>query len=412
MKTVGYLIPEFPGQTHVWMWREIVHLREWGAPVRIYATRPPPERDRARHEFAEAAAHEAVYLWPRLMIDVAGAIAWAILTRPLGLLRCLRLGLTLPVDPGPAWRRALPLVAPACVMARDAVRSGVGLVHCQSAKSSAVIAMMVRLLTGIPYSIVVNANLEWWGGAMREKLGGAELIVTHAAWIREDILGKHPEIPDARVVRAPVGVDTRRWTPAEGGRGEVRSFNVLSVGRLHHAKRHDLLIEAVGLLWAEGRDVRLRILGGGPEEPELREQTRRLGLDDRVTLAGSVSEDRVIEEVRGSDAFALANPAEPLGVVFMEAMSCAVPVIGVRGGGVAEIVDHGRTGLLVEPESAEAIADALRSLMDDPGLRLRLGRAGRTAIVERFDSRIGARALFERLAGGLRSGEGTEPALE
>ena len=56
---IGYLVPEFPGQTHTWIWRELMWLRRWGADIRLISTRPPPERDHARHAFAAAAAETA-----------------------------------------------------------------------------------------------------------------------------------------------------------------------------------------------------------------------------------------------------------------------------------------------------------------------------------------------------------------
>ena len=400
MRTIGYLIPEFPGQTHVWMWREIAHLREWGLPVRIYSTRPPPDRDRARHAFAADAEREAVFLWPRRLTEVAGAVAWAMFTRPVALLKCVGLGFSLPVNTGPAWRTVLPLVVPACVLARDAAKEGVGRLHCQSAKGCAILGMMVRRLIGVPYSVVINANPDWWGGAMHEKLGESDLIVTHSTWILEQIRHDYPEIEPGRVLRAPVGVDTRRWLPrGNESAGAPRPFRVVTVGRLHPNKQHDLVIRAVAALAAAGRDVVLRIVGGGPDEARLRAIVEELGVAERVTLVGSVSEDRVLDEVRQADAFVMACAEEGLGVVFIEAMSCGLPAVGPRSGGVQEIISSGENGLLVEPGSVGAFADAIGSVMDDPGLRDRLGREARRSIVERFDSRLGARTLFERLSG-------------
>ncbi|HMO25407.1 MAG TPA: hypothetical protein PKB10_03990, partial [Tepidisphaeraceae bacterium] len=84
---VGYMIPEFPGQTHIWMWREIQWMRRWGVPLQIYSTRRPPERDRARHAWADDAQAQTVYLWPAGGGRVVVALLWALFTRPIGLLR-------------------------------------------------------------------------------------------------------------------------------------------------------------------------------------------------------------------------------------------------------------------------------------------------------------------------------------
>ena len=76
MKKIGYLAPEFPGQTHIWKWREISHLRECGAKVDIFSTRQPKPDIRAKHAFAEAAVEETCYLWPQSPIKLLSALTF------------------------------------------------------------------------------------------------------------------------------------------------------------------------------------------------------------------------------------------------------------------------------------------------------------------------------------------------
>lgn len=407
---VAYLIPEFPGQTHIWMWREIVHLREWGADVRLFSTRRPPERDRARHDFAPAAEAETVYLSPLGFGRALRGAAGAMLRRPWGVARAAWLGLTLPVEDRPRWRRVLPLLGPACVMAAEARAAGVEHVQVHSCARSAIIAMMVNALSGIPYSLTVNANLDWWGGAMEEKLGRAAFVIAIAEWLREDILRRYPRIPAERVVLGRIGVDTVKWRPAPERAREGGRFVAVSVGRLHESKAHDDTIRAVGRLAKAGHDVELRILGGGPEEDSLRALVEREGLSDRVRLLGSVSEARVFEELYGAHAFVLASHAEPLGVVYMEAMAAGVATVGTRAGGVPEIIEDGVTGILVEPRNVESLAAGLERLILDDGLRRRIARAGRAAVEAKFDSRLGAaellRQIVRRRAGAVRAWAG------
>ena len=118
MVRVGYLLPEFPGQTHAWMWREIVHLREWGVPITIFSTRPPPEQVRAKHAWAEAAAKETIYLWPAPMGTIVPSLLWAKLRHPIGYLKAVGLAMTLPVNKRPAIKSLGPLIIPACILAR------------------------------------------------------------------------------------------------------------------------------------------------------------------------------------------------------------------------------------------------------------------------------------------------------
>ena len=119
---IGYLIPKFPGQTHTFAWREIRHLREWGVDINIFSTRRPDAATEAKHMFAESAARETYYLWPQNPLYLIGAFIWAIFKYPKGFLQMLKLCFTLELDAKPVWRKTLPLLLIAPVLAREAVR--------------------------------------------------------------------------------------------------------------------------------------------------------------------------------------------------------------------------------------------------------------------------------------------------
>jgi glycosyltransferase involved in cell wall biosynthesis len=399
-ETIGYLIPEFPGQTHIWMWREIVHLRQWGLPIRIFSTRRPPARDRARHAFAASAASETVYLWPLGIGRSLGGLIWAAATRPIGLARCVGLALALPVEGRPRWRRVLPLIVPACAMARAARRLGVTRLHSHSCSQSAILCMMVKRLLGIPYSMTLNANIEWWGGAMREKFEDADFTIAITQRLLDQIGRDFPRSVADRCLLGRIGVDTRKWVPPEPPEPpRPRAIRLLSVGRLHRSKGHDVLIEAVRRLLDGGTEATLQIIGDGPERPALEAQAAAAGLAGRIAFLGSLAEDQVIAHLRDAEVFVLASVAEPLGVVYMEAMAMRVAVIGTAAGGVGEIITPGVDGLLVPPSDPVRLAQAIRLLAEDPDYRARIAATGRRTVVERFDSRIGAATLFARLTG-------------
>ena len=395
---IAYLTPEFPGQTHTWIWREVVHMREWGVDIRLFSTQPPDDRSAARHAFAEQARTQTVYLWPRPLRSVVAAVAWAVLTRPRRFLRAI--GLVLTLDGMSLRERAAtaPLVAAACVFAREAAAQGIRHVHLHSAARSAVIAMMTQRLIGISYSIALNANLEWWGGGMAAKLGRAEFTAVNANWLLDQVRNDYPDLLPSQVLLARPGVDTETWLPADR-RSDDPSFELVTVARVHHAKGHDITIQALARLREGGRDVRLRIVGAGPELDSLRSLAEQLRVKEEVEFLGSVSEDEVVALLTAADAFVLASRFEPLGVAYMEAMALGLPTVGTAAGGVGEIITSERDGLLVPPEDDERLATAVARLMDDPELRRRLGENARQTIVERFDSRIGAAGLYERLFG-------------
>jgi colanic acid/amylovoran biosynthesis glycosyltransferase len=400
---LGYIIPEFPGQTHVWMWREIVHMRESGAEITIFSTRRPPKRDCARHAFAESAQKDTVYLWPRQFVDWFGAMVWAIMTRPLGFARCAGMTVTLPLEKRPTWKALLPLHLPACVLAREVKRRGIEHLHCHSCANAAILAMMVKRLTGVGYSMTLNANIEWWGGAMAEKFGEADFTIAITGWLLAQVKRDYPKLRPDQALLGRIGVDTRKWTPDRNADHRDATLRVLTVGRLHPSKGHDDLLRAVARLIAEGRKVTLRVLGDGPQRHDLESLAKELGIAEEVKFEGSVSEERIIDEMRRTDVFVLASHSEPLGVVYMEAMSMEVATVGTAAGGVGEIITDGVDGLLVEPRNVEALAGAMARLQDNPDLRRRLAQAGRPTIINRFDSQIGARTLRERLEKNQRN---------
>jgi glycosyltransferase involved in cell wall biosynthesis len=395
---IAYLMPEFPGQTHTWIWREIVHMREWGVDVRLFSTQPPDAQTAARHAFAAAARAETTYLWPRPVRSMIAAVAWATLTRPRRLLRAAAVVSAL--DGLSLRNRAatIPLIAVACAFAREATAEGVRHVHLHSAGRSVVIAMMARRLVGIPYSLTLNADVEGWGGGMAAKFSEAEFTVAITEWLCDQVRRDYPRLRPTQLLLGRIGVDTRRWVPGEPGATNA-TFRVMTVARLHPAKGHDVAMRAIASLRSAGREVQLTLIGAGPEQDALQELRGKLDLDGCVEFTGSLSEDEIIDRLRSADAFMLASRSEPLGVAYMEAMALGLPTIGTAAGGVGEIITNEHDGLLIPPEDDEQLAAAVARLMDDPELRARLGGNARRTIVERFDSRIGAATLYERLFG-------------
>lgn len=397
---LGYLIPEFPGQTHVWMWREICHMREWGDTIDVFSTRQPAPECRARHSFAQSAAAQTYYLWPKNPLYYLTTLSWAVLKHPKGFFRMLKHCFTLKLNDRHAWKTTLPLAIVATALAREALKHNIQHFHSHTCSNSAVLAMMVKRLTGIPFSMTLNANIEWWGGAMEQKFSDAEFTAVITEWLLAQIRSDYPELSVNKAFLGRIGVDTQKWRPNAGlSRLESGAFRVITVGRLHASKGHDTVIRAIKDMLERGRIVRLTIVGAGPEEQSLKALVHELGLTESVHLTGSLSEDQIIALMWQSDAFVLASHAEPLGVVYMEAMAVGVPTIGTDAGGVPEIISHSIDGLLVPPKDETAIREALELLMDDPALAKQLSLNARRTIVSRFDSRLGAAKLYERLHG-------------
>jgi rhamnosyl/mannosyltransferase len=207
----------------------------------------------------------------------------------------------------------------------------------------------------------------------------------------------------ARVRVLPFGIDAAEFQQADPARVErIRAEHgpriVFAAGRLVYYKGFDVLVRAMRAV-----DARLLIAGGGPLGGELRALAEAEGVAGRVTLLGPVPDLRPY--YHAADVFALPAVArsEAFGIVQMEAMACGVPVVNTSlDSGVPFVSPHGETGLTVPPRDAGALAAALTTLLDDPALRRRMGRAGRRRVEgELSAARMAARtvALYREVAG-------------
>jgi glycosyltransferase involved in cell wall biosynthesis len=174
--------------------------------------------------------------------------------------------------------------------------------------------------------------------------------------------------------------------PAEAPSGETR---LLFVGRLVERKGVDVLLRALASL-TDVASLRLVVVGDGPEMEKLKELARELGVAGRVEFVGRASDERLRQEYAVASMFVLPaivdarGDTEGLGVVLLEAMNSRVPVIASHAGGIVDIVEHEKTGLLVPPGDAASLAVAIRSLASDGQKARALGEAGYRRLVERF----------------------------
>jgi glycosyltransferase involved in cell wall biosynthesis len=200
----------------------------------------------------------------------------------------------------------------------------------------------------------------------------------------------------------PNGLDVEWWRP--GSNRPPRSIPVvLCVARFTPIKRHQDLLRAVSILRDRGVPLRLELIGDGPTLPEMQRLARELVASELVRFAGPRDADKVRDAMRRADVFCLASGWEGMASSVMEAMACGLPVVGTRVNGIAELVEHGRTGYLVPPEQPKLLAEALQRLLTDPAEAATLGAAGRKRIAKEFsvDSMVAAKEeLFVGLVAG------------
>lgn len=162
---------------------------------------------------------------------------------------------------------------------------------------------------------------------------------------------------------------------------------VLTAARLAGAEKYkgvDHLIRAVAQLAAKFPALRLTVVAGGDDLPRHHQLARDLGLADRVRFLQGLSPAEIAACYSRCDVFALPSTGEGFGFVFLEAMAFGKPVIGAAAGGIPDIIEHERNGLLVPPNDPEALATSLDRLLASQSLRLEFGRRGAEMVRSRF----------------------------
>ena len=177
-------------------------------------------------------------------------------------------------------------------------------------------------------------------------------------------------------------------------------LRLITVGRLSPEKGHRYLLEAMPTILAHHPTATLQIVGDGSLRAALQTHTERLGLTQSVAFLGSRGD--VAELLAKSDLFVFPSLWEGLGVAVLEALATGLPTVASDIPALREIIDDGIHGILVEPQHAEALAQAIINVLDHPEYAQQLGRAGRQRIAERFDINITVRqweALYHELIG-------------
>lgn len=168
------------------------------------------------------------------------------------------------------------------------------------------------------------------------------------------------------------------------GPASVDPAHLLYVGRLVHKKGVDVLLTAFAMLAERFPSLRLTIVGDGDDGPEFRMMASRLGIAERATFAGSLDRATIFDLMAAAGMVVMPSRIEPFGLVALEAAHMARPVIASSVDGLPEVVLDGRTGLLVPPDDASALADAIASLVADPDRARALGQRARARALESF----------------------------
>ena len=384
---IAYLVSRYPTLSMIFVLREVLALRALGFRIETASINPPDrppaqltpqEREEAARTycvkcqgvFGAAAAHGQT-----LLGDFGGYWRGIALAFRLAGLDLSRLSLN------------LAYFTEGLMVGQWMRRNGLLHLHVHLASQAASVGLFTQRVFRVGYSLTVHGPDEFYdaqGQYLAQKIAAAGFIVCISSYTGSQLMNLSPRADWKKFIVVRLGVDPALFSP-QSHSATPDAFEILCVGRLIPAKGQQILIDAVERLTQQGRRVRLRLVGSGPDDESLREFASRLAHPESVVFEGAVNQDRIRDIYANADIFCLPSFAEGLPVVLMEAMSMQIPCVTTTIAGIPELIRGGIDGLLVAPGDADALAVSLARLMDDAGLRNRLALSGRARVLENYN---------------------------
>lgn len=402
-RKAAFVLKGYPRLSETFIAQEIEALERRGLEIEIVSLRHP--YDPHTHPVHERIRAAVRYL-PEYLHQEPGRVlrGWWRARRLPGYARAFRLWLAdLKRD---TTSNRMRRFGQACVLAAE-LPADIPHLHAHFLHTPASVARYAAIMRGLPWTCSAHAKDIWtspdW--EKREKLADMDWLVTCTAYGAAHLRDLAPTPEKVSLVYH--GLDLARFDPpadpdpARDGSDPQAPMRLLSVGRAVEKKGYDLLLAALAAL-PEDLHWRLAHIGGGEKRDELRALAERLGLADRIDWRGAQPQDQVLAAYREADLFVLPSriasdgDRDGLPNVLMEAQSQRLCVLATEVAAIPELIEAGRTGELVPPDDAGALAGALEALIRNPARRAELAAAGERRVREAFDFRAGIDDLARR----------------
>ena len=243
----------------------------------------------------------------------------------------------------------------------------------------------------------------WWSKvwpfswAMR-RIGRGVDVLTYLGEFTRNAISRSLDTDDAKaMVRIAPGIDTTHFAPVDATnlRKELELSDkkvIVSVGRLVHRKGQDTLVEALPTILAKVPNAHLLFVGVGPHLEYIHKRAIQLGVLNHISFVGRVKYQELPEFICVGDVFAMPSRSrlaglevEGLGIVYLEASACGLPVVGGKSGGAPDALLEGETGFAVDGLKPLEVAEAITTLLEDPARARSMGARGREWIVQEWE---------------------------
>lgn len=401
---IAVIVTRFPRIDETYILREINELERHGQPVLVV----PLLRGEGPviHEEAKPWVKRALYT-PLLSPAILHSCLLMFFRRPGAFLRLLVTLIVGTVLRPSTLIRTLALFPKSVHLARILPARGIKHVHSHFATHATSMAYIIAALSDITYSFTVHGpDVFVHRLLLREKIAKAKFVRTVSTFNKAFLSGLYPTLTEGKmeVVYSGVNPDVYEKAATEVEAEEPHHggpLRLLSVAALIPHRGFPFLVDACARLARTGIPVECKIVGSGPLRPVTEAWIAQNGLTGKVQLVGNLPQHQVARLMGETDVFVLPSiigmdgQMDGMPISIMEAMAAGKPVIASSLSGIPELVKHGINGILVDAAYAERLAEAVRTLNDDPELRRRLGRNGQNFVRRHFDVRRNAEKLVE-----------------
>ena len=246
----------------------------------------------------------------------------------------------------------------------------------------------------------------WWAKVwpftllIRRIGSGVDVLTYLGSFTKNEISRSLSKRAQKAMVRIAPGIDTNHFSPASDSSELKRELDlegkrvIVSVGRLVHRKGQDKLVEALPRILKSYPDAHILFVGVGPHLEYIHKRAIQLGVLGSISFVGRVQYQELPRFISVGEIFAMPSRSrlaglevEGLGIVYLEASACGLPVVGGISGGAPDALLEGETGFAVDGRDPQAVADAIIRLLDDPKLAKKMGERGRQWIIDEWEWR-------------------------
>ncbi len=386
---LGYIIKMYPRVSETFILNEMLELERRGAKISIFSLKKPNEG--IFHPQVALLKAKAHYLegfdvkkwgtwlgevWDHLSGDSAGL--WELIKEGLAEKDNYKIELAMQA----AW------------IAAKAKETGITHFHAHFASLPSTMAYYAYLISGIPFSFTAHAKdifvYDMNEHHLAKKLAAAKFVVTVTNFNYRYLIENAPDVDPSTIKVIHNGIDLDRFKPVDTPSRD--DDLILGVGRLVPKKGFATLLDACRILKDKGVRFKCLIVGDGPERENLLLKKAEIGLGDNdVEFTGAKTQDEVLDLMRRASLFCLPctvdidGNQDALPTVIIEALALGLPVISTSISGVPEMIDHEKSGVLVEPDKPGELSDWIERLLKSKELRSELAAAGRARAEDKFN---------------------------